>query len=311
MRTILSTAFLAAAIAVISLAAPAGTVAAMASERALERRNELAQNQTKKSDDATKIEQQNNGKAPEHAKNDKQAEAAPQHQGDQPVKTDTEARLSVQHEAKQVHNPAGNNGFIKVNSEEVPDSVPNNDPHVPCVFKVEFYNYDKNDAYRAQVNFQLHSPTKGDGYGMTVNGNTNVFIGHDEATGGNDLDAVETYRLTFTGAPHAQQGYHVKLTIHADGSRGSDVKHKVFWVEPCQPGSGGGTTTPQKPQLPQETGQTLSTTTNAGRGVLPASLPSTGQSMLALVFGIIATVLTYGGTLSWKLRAQRAQTNIT
>ncbi len=33
---------------------------------------------------------------------------------------------------------------------------------------------------------------------------------------------------------HPQQGYHVKLTIHAPGSQGADTKHKVFWVEPCE-----------------------------------------------------------------------------
>jgi hypothetical protein len=50
----------------------------------------------------------------------------------------------------------------------------------------------------------------------------------------NRLDASETYTLSFTGTPHPQQGFHVKLTIHADGSQGADTKHKVFWVQPCE-----------------------------------------------------------------------------
>ncbi len=35
--------------------------------------------------------------------------------------------------------------------------------------------------------------------------------------------------------PHPIQGYHVKLTVNAEGSQGADVKHKVFWVEGCGP----------------------------------------------------------------------------
>ena len=64
-----------------------------------------------------------------------------------------------------------------------------------------------------------------------------VFIGEDDNSGGGSeagLDAVETYTLDFTGIePHPSQGFHVKLTINAEGSQGADVKHKVFWVEGC------------------------------------------------------------------------------
>jgi hypothetical protein len=31
-----------------------------------------------------------------------------------------------------------------------------------------------------------------------------------------------------------RQGFHVKLTVHAEGSQGADTKHKVFWVEGCK-----------------------------------------------------------------------------
>nr|MBA2599991.1 hypothetical protein [Actinomycetota bacterium] len=41
--------------------------------------------------------------------------------------------------------------------------------------------------------------------------------------------------LAESGAtPHAKQGYHVKLTVNADGSQGADSKHKVFWVQSCE-----------------------------------------------------------------------------
>src|SRR4029077_3792435 len=78
-----------------------------------------------------------------------------------------------------------------------------------------------------------------------TSGSTQVFIGEDDNSGGGSeagLDAQETYTLSFTGTPHPQQGFHVKLTIHADGSQGADTKHKVFWVTGCE-----GTPTPTGP----------------------------------------------------------------
>jgi hypothetical protein len=65
-----------------------------------------------------------------------------------------------------------------------------------------------------------------------------VFIGEDDNSGGGSeagLDASKTYTLDLTGIePHPNQGVHVKLTIHAEGSQGADTKHKVFWVTGCE-----------------------------------------------------------------------------
>jgi hypothetical protein len=64
-----------------------------------------------------------------------------------------------------------------------------------------------------------------------------VFIGEDAAGGGTDLDAERTYDLSSALEslfPHPQQGFHVKLTVHADGSQGAETKHKVFWVQRCE-----------------------------------------------------------------------------
>ena len=73
-------------------------------------------------------------------------------------------------------------------------------------------------------------------------------IGEDDNSGGGSevgLDASKTYTLDLTGiTPHPQQGFHVKLTVNAEGSQGADVKHKVFWVEGCGPTP---TPTPTKP----------------------------------------------------------------
>lgn len=130
-------------------------------------------------------------------------------------------------------NPAGNNGFVKVNNEVLPDEIPQNHPHVSCKFDVEFYNYDKNNT-QAKVKFELQPPTATIQHSLKVaSGNLSPFIGADSAGGGQDLDGRESYKLKFTGTPQANQGYHVKLTVEAPGSKGNDKKYKVFWVESC------------------------------------------------------------------------------
>jgi len=132
-----------------------------------------------------------------------------------------------------VPNPPGNNGTIKIDDLEF-DDHPNNEPHVGCVFQVDFYGYDEGDLF-ADVTFRAHPPT---GSGQVLLTDT-VFIGEDDNSGGGSqagVDASETYTLDLSGfTPHPQQGFHVKLTINADGSQGADKKHKVFWVQDCPP----------------------------------------------------------------------------
>jgi hypothetical protein len=138
------------------------------------------------------------------------------------------------------HNPPGNNGTIKIDGEPW-DNHPNNEPHVGCIFEVDFYGFDNGDLW-ADVTFVGHPPTGG---GLLDVPPRQVFIGEDDAGGGTDFDASQQYDLSSALAdvtPHPKQGYHVKLTINADGSQGADTKHKVFWVQGCTlpPGSGGG-----------------------------------------------------------------------
>src|SRR5215213_4022045 len=128
-------------------------------------------------------------------------------------------------------NPPGNNGTIKVDRDPF-DDAPDNEPHVGCDFQIDFYGYDEGDL-NAEVTFEAHPPT---GAPVVLLTDT-VFIGEDDNSGGGSeagLDASETYTLDFTGIdPHPQQGFHLKLTINADGSQGADKKHKVFWVQDC------------------------------------------------------------------------------
>lgn len=124
--------------------------------------------------------------------------------------------------------PVGNNGFVKVDGETLPDEQPENEPHLnTCSLFVDFYNYDQGNTY-ADVSFAMQSPTASDTVTVT-SGDTHPFIGGDPASGSNDLDAHQQYGLSFTGAP-ASQGYHVKVTVAAPGSQGHDTKTKVFWM---------------------------------------------------------------------------------
>ena len=113
-------------------------------------------------------------------------------------------------------NPPGNNGTVKVDAEAF-DDHPDNEPHVGCTFQIDFYGYDAGDLF-ADVTFEMQSPT-GSGVLLT----DNVFIGEDDNSGGGSeagLDASETYTLNFAGfTPHPNQGFHVKLTVNADGPR--------------------------------------------------------------------------------------------
>jgi hypothetical protein len=148
-------------------------------------------------------------------------------------------------------NPPGNNGTVKIDAVEF-DDHPNNQPHVGCIFQIDLYGYDLNDEYYADYSFALHAPTLSPS-GANALKSGSVFIGEDAAGGGTDLDASVTIDLSdalaASGAtPHSKQGYHVKLTVHADGSQGADTKYKVFWVQGC--GSTSSSAPPASSQPP-------------------------------------------------------------
>ena len=210
-------------------------------------------------------------------------------------------------------NPPGNNGTVKLDTAEW-DNHPNNEPHVDCEFQVDFYGFDAdpdpaNPTYFAQVIFELHPPTAA-GHTMTVmGGSLTPFIGGDDNSwGGSEAghDASEIYTLKFTGDPHPQQGYHVKLTIHAPGSQGADTKHKVFWVEPCDPGTplnpptnppgGGGTDPGNTPSR----GGTAGSSSGTGR-----LLPDTAMDPAASSLALFAGALLLGGSAGLTVVAVR------
>jgi hypothetical protein len=128
--------------------------------------------------------------------------------------------------------PPGNNGNVKITGLGDLDSIPNNVAHPGCTFQVEWYGFDQGADIISTVTFESQAPTSD--VAIAVDGPASVFVGADPAGGGQDLDGVQAYTLSFTGVPQPQQGYHVRLTVHTPYSNGNDSKSKVFWVEPCQ-----------------------------------------------------------------------------
>ena len=128
----------------------------------------------------------------------------------------------------------GNNGTVKITPLGETDGTPNNHPHVGCAFQIEWYGYDKGDDIVSQVGFAMHAPTSD--VGLSVSGPSSVFVGGDAASGAGTatgLDGREVYTLSFDGAGHPKQGYHVKVTVTTPYSQGNDTKTKVFWVRGC------------------------------------------------------------------------------
>jgi hypothetical protein len=176
-------------------------------------------------------------------------------------------------------NPPGNNGTVKIDGVEF-DTHPDNEPHVGCVFQVDFYGFDEGELF-ADVTFDVWPPTGG----MVTILEDTVFIGEDDNSGGGSeagLDAEATYDLTDLLAgfePHPQQGWHVKLTVNADGSQGADTKFKTFWVTGCEVPPPTTTTTTTVPTTTSTTeAPTTTSSTEAPTTTSSTEAPTTTSS---------------------------------
>jgi len=163
--------------------------------------------------------------------------------------------------------PAGNNGTVKITPHGEMDGIPQNTPHVTCVFDIEWYGFDEGDDIVSTVTFAMQAPTSD----VVLSGTepAQVFVGGDPATGAGTetgFDGEQVYTLGFDGEPHPQQGYHVKLTINTPGSIGADVKHKVFWVEPCTDEVAGTTDETDETDETTDTEGTTDTTDTTEEG---------------------------------------------
>jgi LPXTG-motif cell wall-anchored protein len=178
--------------------------------------------------------------------------------------------------------PPGNNGTVKIDGIDF-DDHPDNEPHVGCVFQVDWYGFDEGEDLFSDVTFEVHPPTGSPEVILT----DEVFIGEDDNSGGGSeagLDASATYDLTSVlqgFEPHPQQGWHIKLTVNNDGSQGADVKHKVFWVSGCETPptttTSTSTSTTEAPTTSTTEEATTSTTEEATTSTTEAPTTSTTE----------------------------------
>lgn len=169
----------------------------------------------------------------------------------------------------------GNNGTVKLELIPIDDTTSANEPHVGCPFGVDWYGFDANA--RTTVEFRIQPPSLGSAGRallpvnvLDANGNvllqtrTDTFrLDADGPAGGGSQagwDGARTYDLTpglllygkyaaghGTGHPvrldgkPALDGYHVKMTVRTETSRGAVTKSKVFWTGLCDdhPTDGG------------------------------------------------------------------------
>src|SRR3954464_9569549 len=140
------------------------------------------------------------------------------------------------------HNPPGNNGTVKIH-DVAGDLSHHNVPHVDCDFWVPMWGFD--EGQDMTVSFAGQAPTGKDTPVTFTALNGNTLTSPDEAGGGNDFDGELGFTTTpeslqaQLGAPHPQQGYHVKMTV-ATGEPGG-FKYKVFWIKCTSAPTGGDT----------------------------------------------------------------------
>ena len=140
--------------------------------------------------------------------------------------------------------PPGNNGTVKIDGVEF-DTHPDNEPHVGCIFQVDFYGFDVTSP-TGFVTFETQPPTTNPP--RTLVSADPVDLDDDDASGGGSVegfDGTKTYDLgplfTTDDFYHPQQGYHIKLTVAVPDNQGPDAfnKYKVFWVTGCEVPSPG------------------------------------------------------------------------
>jgi LPXTG-motif cell wall-anchored protein len=106
--------------------------------------------------------------------------------------------------------------------------------------------------------------------------------------------------------PHSQQGWHVRLTVEAEGSIGAETKFKEFWVEGCAPPPSPTTSTTVSENVtpPTQPGGTTSTTAVMPAAPAGGGLPETGTNTapLALAGATLVAIGAGAGVLARRFR---------
>jgi hypothetical protein len=226
-----------------------------------------------------------------------------------PASKGTSSKSSSRDATKRSETRPGthNSGSIKI-ARIGDDTHTDNDPHPGCTFRVDFYGFQ---AGTYTLTIRTISPT-GDALLVT----DSVTLATDAR--GNEFQTSRTYDVSagLTGAPHAQQGYHLRVDVKRTDTNGEGSKTKVFWLdcapagdEVAGPGTGDETSTSAEDRdrkvLSAGTGDdtaVLGVMEMAGDREVAASdgessrprvlgaLARTGYSILALLLLALATI---------------------
>jgi hypothetical protein len=129
-------------------------------------------------------------------------------------------------------NPPGNNGTVKVDTKDV-DTLPDNQPHADCRFRIDFYGFDAGAG--AEITFTVISPTVATEVNIGPFSINDLLSSGQAGAGTTDgYDTSYTIDLNNTLAAYMANGQaHLRLTVHADGAVNADTKFKTFWVSGC------------------------------------------------------------------------------
>ena len=187
-------------------------------------------------------------------------------------------------DASAHHDPAGNNGTIKIEPFGTTDGHANH-PHPGCGFRLQMFDFD--DDQTGTITFTGQAPTKGAVTTQPLPGTQ--LLSDDPAQGGQDVDAfydVTAASLGLTGTP-AKQGWHIRVEVNADNAPGG-AKTKVFWLS-C-PAAAAPVTAPATPTT-SGSGTAVSTESLGGGTAVTAPATSTTTGVTALSNGGAVTAL--------------------
>lgn len=172
--------------------------------------------------------------------------------------------------------PPGNNGTVKVHDAFEAEPEVRNEPHVSCGFHLHFFFADAGQTGAWWI--ESWPPT---GSKETVMGPSTY--GPTDASG-----EWATGELTLPAG-------HYK--VFWNGRNAQNVKHKVFWVEPCDETVTPPTNPPGNGGSGQE-GETPRGGTAGGNPPLPPTLPDTAMSATSSSILLALAVLLSGTTLA-------------
>jgi len=169
--------------------------------------------------------------------------------------------------------PAGNKGTVKIDDESF-NGIPDNDPHPGCTFFLQFFFFPRSTT--ATYTFAMWNPTTQNNKSKGPSTGGSIALDPAAKPNAERLIDLRSFLQNSGIAPQPKQGWHLKLTIHAPGAQGADVKHKVFWVNCAAPApSGSPTVSPTVTQSPSPTG----TPTETGSPSPSVTVSSTSTSV--------------------------------